>query len=204
MSSRAWIRIPSRAGRSRRMATRRWLWFACVVAIDLLAGCAALRDLERQPDFAEYFTLRLGDRTEQARLEGRRLYGADIEVERLRDGYRGRVRNGIIDLRTDGERIFGTAATGPTDLHFDQLPDALFLTGMYGGKLGELEVRPDRIKGTIGGCTYDMSRHPDATWYRGTRVCAGRLGSAELTFPASLATRPPDERGVLLAIFLGH
>jgi hypothetical protein len=175
-----------------------------VVALGVLAGCAALRDLERQPDFAEYFTLRLGDRTEQARLEGARLYAADIEVNHLRDGYRGRVRNGTIDLRTDGERIFGTAATGPTDLHFEQLPDALFLTGMYGGTLGELEVRLDRIKGTIGGCTYDMSRHPDAAWYRGTRVCAGRLGGAELAIPASLAARPADERGVWLAVFLGH
>jgi len=94
--------------------------------------------------------------------------------------------------------------TGPTDLHFDQLPDALVLTGMYGGRLGELEVRLDRIKGTIGGCTYDMSRHPDAVWYRGTRACAGRVSGAELAFPTSLAARSPGERGVLLAIFLGH
>jgi hypothetical protein len=176
----------------------------CFTFLALFTSCAAMQPLERQSDFGDYFTLRLPDRTEQARLEGRRLYGADIELEHLRDGYRGTVRSGLIDLRTDGEKIYGSVGTGHTELHVEEVPGSLFLTGMYAGRLGELEVRADRVKGTIGQCTYDMSRHPEAPWYQGTRLCQGRFGGAELAFPLSLARRSVHERAVLLAVFLGR
>jgi hypothetical protein len=177
---------------------------ASVLVTLALAGCAAMQPLERQEDFAQYFTLRLPDLTEQARLEGPRLFGADIEVQRMRDGYRGQVRSGLIDLRTDGEKVFGSVGTGHTELHVEEIPGSLFLTGLYAGRLGELEVRPDRIKGTIGACTYDLSRHPEAAWYQGSRVCQGRFGGAELAVPVSLAQRSALERAVFLAIFLGR
>jgi hypothetical protein len=170
----------------------------------LVTGCAAFQPLDRQSDFGEYFTLRLADRTEQARLDGRRLHGADIEVQHLRDGYRGQVRDGLVDLRSDGEKIFGSVGTGHTELHFEEVPGSLYLTGLWAGRLGELEVTADRVKGTIGGCTYDLSRHPEAPWYKGTRNCAGRFGGAELAIPTTLPRRTAEERAVLLALFLGR
>jgi hypothetical protein len=177
--------------------------FAGVFAV---AACAALGPLERQPDFGSYFTLRLADRTEQARLESRRLYGPELELDRMPDGYRGQVEGKLIDLRTNAEKILGTVGNGATDLAWEVTGDSLFLTGLYAGRLGELEVRADRLRGSIGGCTYDMSRHPDAAWYRGSLACGpGRgTGGAELAFPASLASLPPAEQGVLLAVFLAR
>jgi hypothetical protein len=176
------------------------LWVPTLLAL----SCAAMQPLESQSDFGQYFTLRLPDLTEQARLDGGRLHGADIELERLRDGYRGHVRSSLIDLRTDGDKIVGSVGTGHTELHVEDSEGVLFLTGMYGGRLGELEVRPDRLKGTIGNCTYDLTRHPDAYWYQGTRACQGRFGGAELAVPLSFARRSAHERGVLLAVFLGR
>jgi hypothetical protein len=170
----------------------------------LVGGCAALEPLERQSDFGEYFTLRLADRTEQARLDGHRLHGADIEVQHLRDGFRGQVRSSLVDLRAEADKILGSVGTGHTELHFEEIPGSLFLTGMWAGRLGELEVRPDVVKGTIGPCTYDMQRHPDAAWYEGTRNCAGSFGGAQLAIPVALDRRPVAERAVLLAVFLGR
>ena len=176
----------------------------CLLLMTAAMGCAsAFQPLERQSDFAQYFTLRLADRTEQAKLQGARLFGAEIELQRLSDGYRGQVRGGLVDLRSGGGKIFGSVAAALTDLHVEGLADEIFISGLYAGRLGELTVAPERIKGTIGACSYDLGRHPDQTWYVGQRSCLGQITSAQLAVPAALAARRPDERALLLAVFLG-
>src|SRR5438067_2231125 len=71
-------------------------------------GCAGMfTPVEQQPDFGQYFTLSVLGGTEQAKLEGPRLHGAGLEVSHLDGGYRGTGRSGVIDLRTEGNKISG-------------------------------------------------------------------------------------------------
>src|SRR6185436_13280494 len=64
-------------------------WLHLVWMTSLVVGCAgALAPVEKQPDFGQYFTMSMLGDTEQAKLEGPRLYGAGLEVSRFDDGYR--------------------------------------------------------------------------------------------------------------------
>src|SRR5205814_171538 len=75
--------------------------------------------VEQQPDFGQYFTLSVLGGTEQAKLEGPRLHGAGLEVSHLDGGYRGTGRSGVIDLRTEGNKISGNVGAGSTELYVD-------------------------------------------------------------------------------------
>jgi hypothetical protein len=170
----------------------------------LAAGCAGmLTPVEQRPDFGQYFTLRMADDTEQAKLEGARLHGPDLELTRTADGYRGRGPSGTIDLRTDGKKIAGTVGAGSTELYLDEGAGALVVKGRYADRMSELEVRADRVRGTIGRCQYDLQRtDPKAAWYEGRRACQGALTGVQLALPAALAAMPAVDRGLLLAVFL--
>jgi hypothetical protein len=171
----------------------------------LAAGCAGmLTPLEQRPDFGQYFTLRMSDDTEQAKLDGARLYGPDLELTRMGDGgYRGRGPSGTIDLRTEGRKIAGTVGAGSTELYLDDAGGTLLVKGRYADRLSELELRADRVRGTIGRCQYDLQRpDPRAAWYQGQRACGGNVAGVELALPTALGAMPPIDRGLLLAVFL--
>jgi hypothetical protein len=168
-------------------------------------GCAGMFvPLEQQPDFGQYFTMTLPGDTEQARLDGFRLRGADLEVSREADGYRGMGRSGAIDLHAAGKKIAGAVGPGSTELFVDDSPGGLRIQGRFADKLSDLTVQPDKVAGTMGRCQYDLHRAgPQAPWYEGQRACGASLTSVKLALPAALARMEPVDRGVLLAIFLG-
>jgi hypothetical protein len=178
---------------------------AFVLASCSAAGCAGmLVPIEQQPDFGQYFTLTLPGDTEQARLDGPRLRGADLEVSRKADGYRGVGRTGAIDLRASGKKIAGTVGPGSTELFVEEGPGGLHIQGRFADKLSDLTVQPDKVAGTMGRCQYDLRRPgPQAPWYEGQRACGGSLTAVKLALPTALASLQPVDRGVLLAIFLG-
>ena len=179
---------------------------AAATAVSLLvAGCAALfPSIEKDPDFGQYFTLRASGTAEQAKLSEDRLYGAEIELAKKPDGYRGRSQIGIIDLRIEDDRIVGSAGSGRTELYVHEGDKLLSIKGNYAGKLGELEVRPGSIKGMLGSCQYDLSREKDSVWYTGKRACDGGVSGAQLALPTAFPSRPVTERALMLAVFLGR
>jgi hypothetical protein len=170
----------------------------------LAAGCAgALAPLDQQPDFGQYFTLDLQGSTEQAKLDGTRLHGADLDVSRVSEGFRGSGPSGVIDLHAAGNRIVGSVGAGSTDLVVDGSDGDLRIRGRFADALGDLAVQSDEIKGTVGRCQYDLHRaSPRGPWYEGQRACRGRLTGARVALPAALAALSPVQRGALLAIFL--
>jgi hypothetical protein len=174
------------------------------VAASLVLGCAgALTPVEKQPDFGRYFTMSMLGDTEQARLEGSRLYGAGLEVSRFDDGYRGTGRSGVIDLHTAGNKISGTVGAGSTELFVDDGPQGLHVQGRFGARMSDLAVQPDRVTGTIGRCQYDLQRPGgQGPWYEGQRACGGAVAGVRLALPGALASMSSIDRAALLAIFL--
>jgi hypothetical protein len=170
------------------------------------AGCAgALTPVDHRPDFGQYFTLRTARDLVQAKLAGPRFFGPDVELALLPDGYRGHSLSGLIDLRLRADdAIFGTVGSVSTELYFEQTEDGFVLEGLYAGKLGTLTITPERLNGSVGGCAYQLERGgPTGAWYHGQRACRGAITGVQLALPAELAARPPAERAVLLAVFLG-
>jgi hypothetical protein len=168
---------------------------------------------EHEPDT---ITLKTPGNLSTMTIDGSRIFGPDIEIARYCDAYRGRSSRGIVDLRSENSRITGVVGSGTTDLHVDvgmvsdepapirsQEVRAFHVRGMNAGKLGELEVRSDRIVGQLGGCAYDLHQSSSAcgTTYSGLRSCGGLPEKAELTLPPGVVALDPMDRAALLAIF---
>jgi hypothetical protein len=172
----------------------------------LLAACAAPTPANAPESQPETITLRTPGNLSTATLDGTRIFGPQLEVARYGDAYRGRSSKGLIDLRSGNDTIQGVVGSGPTELHIENADQQGFrVRGMNGGRLGELEVRSDRIVGQLGGCSYDLRQSASAcgTTYSGMRSCGGMPHNAELTLPPTVATLQPIDRAALLAIFLG-
>ena len=167
-------------------------------------GCAgAFLPVEQQPDFGQYFTMSMAGDTEQAKLEGSRLHGAGLEVSRFDTAYRGTGRSGVIDLRTEGNKISGNVGAGSTELFVEDGPQGLHIRGRFAERMSDLAVQPDRIRGTIGRCQYDLERPGgQGPWYEGQRVCGGAASGVRLAFPGALASMAPIDRAALVSVFL--
>jgi hypothetical protein len=186
------------------MSIGRILYFSVAAAA---LGCAHQPQTayERSADDSQYFTLRTARGTEQIRLEGDRLFGPDVEVSRLSDGFRGHVGKRMVDLRTADMKVFGSIGSDHTELHVEERPDGFVLKGMYGGSLGSIEMLASRVLGSIGSCSYDMVRAAAETpRYTGRRACLGRVSTVEMFLPADLHTRSAVDRAAMMALFLGN
>jgi hypothetical protein len=186
----------------------RFLVSAAVTAISavlVVSASGCFPSLEKDPDFPKYFTKRIPGNTFQAKVEGDRLYGVDVELKKDGSTYRGRSKIGIIDLRSNGETIEGDMGNGRTELHVTDGPDGLSGKGMIGGGLSHFDLSDDRFSGTIGNCNYDLAKNQDSgVWYEGLSTCNGIGGYTRLALPADFPKLPADERAVMLAVFLGH
>jgi hypothetical protein len=154
----------------------------------------------------ETITLRTPGNLSTATFDGARIFGPELEIARDGDTYRGRSSRGLVDLRSESGTIEGVVGSGRTELHLeDEEAGGFRVRGINGGKLGELEVRSDRIVGQLGGCAYDLHQasHACGTTYSGSRSCGGLPQNAELTLPPTVAALEPIDRAALLAIFLG-
>ncbi len=182
--------------------------FASSIALSsvlVVSASGCFPSLEKDPDFPKYFTKRLPRTTFQARLDGERLHGVDIEVKKDGNTYRGRSFVGTIDLRSDGEKIEGDMGSGRTELHVDAIPGGITAKGMISGAISDFDITETRFKGTIGPCNYDMGRNAQTgVWYEGASNCNGIGGETSIALPENFAQLPPDEQAVMLAVFLGH
>jgi hypothetical protein len=140
-------------------------------------------------------------------LEGDRIFGPNIEVTRYGDTYRGAVRQQFLDLRVRENLIEGTVGNGRTELRVEKIADGFGVRGLFGGRLGQFLMKADLLEGRMGGRAFVLRRSENDPLVYQSVAGAGALsarGSTELTFPASFASRPIEERAALLAIFLGR
>ena len=146
----------------------------------------------------------------QTTIDGSRISGPSIMLERTDDRIRGTGPSGVVDLRKDdgGNTWRGIIGTGPTELHLEPLDEGGFvLRGMFNGALGRLEIRTDRIEGQIGRCQYNLRPHPTdkGVAYNGRRVCGGTpFEPAAMTLPPTVMELEPIDRAAIIAILLGR
>ena len=181
----------------------------CTVSVAVVAlGCAGAGAYQQSgQQEAQYFTMRTGTSTDTIRLDGDRLFGPDVEVSRLSDGFRGHFGNRVVDLRTADMKVYGSIGSAHTELYVEERPNGVVVKGLYGGTLGTIELLSDKVSGSIGDCTYDLVRAgagSDLPVYTGRRACRGRVSSAEIPLPADLARRPAVDRAALMAMFLAQ
>ena len=176
-------------------------------ALAALPGCVDAASPESAPDLGKYFTERAQNGTIQARLDGQRLFGATIDVALSGDGsYVGHLGTRVVDLRTEEGKVKGIIGTQPTELYVQPEGEGIRIRGLFAGSLGTLDVTPSVISGKVGRCSYDLKRRGTAAvWYSGQKVCGnGRMPQlADVAVPSELDARPPEQRAMLVALFLG-
>src|SRR6266542_1340204 len=149
---------------------------------------------------SETLTLRRsGHQLEQMTVDNGRMFGPAIEVARYGAAYRGRAFDRIVDLRSTERLIEGSVGSGRPGPHLENYPDGFVLRGLYGGELGEIEVRADRIVGSLGTQAYDLRKS-----CTGESSYTSGYGPTELVVPASIMALPARDRAAVLAIFLGR
>ena len=171
-----------------------------------LPGCVDAASPERATDSGKYFTERAQNGTIQAKLDGERLFGPTIDVALSGDGsYVGHLGMRVVDLRTEEGKVKGIVGTQPTELYVQPEGEGIRIRGLFAGSLGTLDVTPSVISGRVGRCSYDLRRRGTAAWYSGQKVCGnGRLPQlADLAVPSELDARPPEQKAMLIALFLG-
>jgi hypothetical protein len=170
------------------------------VTLAFASGCGG--SAQQPPSSPERtMSMRTNLGTDDATLVGDRLYGAEFEVSKVGSDYRGRAFGAQIDLKLGDGTLVGFARDR-TDLHFEDRPDGLVLRGIYAGKLGELVINNEMIRGRVGGCDYDL-RSADGATYNGMRHCV-RTNPVKLTIPPAVSSLPVPERAAMFAIFLGR
>ena len=190
-----------------------------IVALFLVGGCASseLCPQTSADTPIEHITLRYPGNFDQVALEGSRIFGPDLEVMRYDDAYRGHAFRKQIDLRVQEDLIEGVVGAGRTELHLERFPDGFLLQGLYGGNLGVLTFRRDRLEGHLGGRVFRLrSSATDPMVYESNSgpaeqavpvaVAVARIhpGPTEIALPGMFGSLPPEHQAAVLAIFLGR
>ena len=188
---------------------KRLCLFAIPVAIAAASIAGCFPALEKDPDFPKYFTKKVPGNTVQARLEGDRLYGADVEVKKDAGTYRGHSGAGVVDLRAttsaEGTKIDGDSGNGRTELYVTEIEGGVSAKGMIGGTVSHFDLTPSSFTGTVGSCTYDLRfSEQSRPYYEGNSRCTGGGGGTRVALPEKFAELPLDEKAVFVAVFLGQ
>ena len=156
----------------------------------------------------EYAITQSGGSVVQTTVDGSRITGPNVMLERDEKGMRGQGPLGVVDLRKEGETLRGFIGQQPTELHLEHGETGGFLMrGMFGGILSSLEVTPETIQGQLGRCQYNLRRYPSDTGvaYNGRRFCgANIIEPTTITLSPTINALPPLERAALMAILLGR
>jgi hypothetical protein len=173
-------------------------------------GCSASTDGQGSgPNTApEYAITQSGGSVVQATVDGSRIYGPMIMLERDEQGLRGTGPLGVVDLRKDGDMLRGIIGQWPTELHLERNEDEGFrMRGMFRGLLGSIEITPERIQGQLGSCQYNLRRYPSSNGvaYNGRRFCGpNNVEPTTVNLAPTIASLPPPERAAIIAILLGR
>lgn len=184
----------------------------CLFAIPLLAASIAgcFPALEKDPEFPNYFTKKVPGNTVQARLDGDRLYGADVEVKKDAGTYRGHSGAGVVDLRAtpsaEGTKIDGDGGSGRTEFYVTEAADGgISAKGLINGTVSHFDLTPSSFTGTVGNCTYDLRfTEQSRPYYEGNSRCVGGGGGTRVALPQKFVDLTIDEKAVFVAVFLGH
>ena len=185
--------------------------FLVVLAAALgVASCSSSTNSQGngQNTAPEHAISQTGGSVVETTVDGSRITGPNVMLQRDEKGLRGQGPLGVVDLRNEGNTLRGFIGQQPTELHLEPNEKGGFLMrGMFGGILSSLEVTSEHIQGQLGRCQYDLQRYPAATGvaYNGQRVCGAHIMEpTTITLSPTINGLPPLERAALMAILLGR
>ena len=187
----------------------RQLWVVLAAALGVVS-CASSTNSQGngQNTAPEHAISQTGGSVVETTVDGSRISGPNVMLQRDEKGMRGQGPLGVVDLRKEGDTLRGFIGQQPTELHLDHDEKGGFLMrGLFGGILSSLEVTPESIGGQLGRCQYNLRRYPADTGvaYNGRRFCgANIIEPTTITLSPTINALPPLERAALMAILLGR
>jgi hypothetical protein len=188
------------------------MWRLSVVLVAALGvvSCSASTNghASGQNAAPEYAITQTGGSVVQTTVDGNRVYGPNVMLERSEQGLRGRGPLGVVDLRKDDDSLRGFIGQWPTELHLEHVEGRGFrMRGMFSGILSSLEVTPERVQGQLGRCQYNLRRYEveAGVAYNGRRFCGvNMIEPTTITLAPSIDALPPLERAAIITILLGR
>jgi hypothetical protein len=158
----------------------------------------------------EYAITQTGGSVVQTSVDGSRVFGPGIMLERDEKGMHGSGPLGVVDLRKEGDSLRGFIGQLPTELHLEHDDEGGFrMRGMFGGTLGSIEVTSERVQGQLGRCQYNLRRYDQeengVIAYTGRRFCGRNIiEPTTVKFAPTIFYLPPLERAAIISILLGR
>jgi len=112
--------------------------------------------------------------------------GPDLDLQRADGKLQGTtyIRRPV-ELRQQGSEIIGQVGSDDWDLRLSQDGTEMRVTGLIGGRPSTFWMSPNRIRGSVGMCVFDL------VWstglYSGARTCGVASDNVALQFPAVLS-----------------
>jgi len=138
----------------------------------------------------------------QARLTEEGLFGPDVSIRRVENGYRGTSLDRVVDLDLrQPDKVAGIYGSGPVSLTWAPDDGGLRIRGLFGGQISNLLISDKKIAGTLGDCTYQMEG--EGHLYRGFQRCRSiTQRDSVLEVPSILDTQALNERVAVLSLVL--
>jgi len=154
-----------------------------LLALVLPLGCAvppgfpSQEELYDEPrDFDRFAMFSYGHEVVGAQVNQGGVLGLNVNLGRYTDpddhSLRGHVFGRFVDVRVEGERVRGLAASLPVDLAVTRDEGVISARGLVYGRKVEIAMDDDLARVSLGRCTFDLGRRGQV--YLGRRRCAGR------------------------------
>jgi hypothetical protein len=178
-----------------------------VLSLLVLAGCATApvpsaapqwKLLSATPDVTE-IQFQTGDSLNRATVTDSGARGPFVDLKRAEGKLQGTLRvDWPVDLQRKDSDIHGRVAGDAFDLTLSPDGDETRATGLTRGMPTTFWLSPQKIRGTIGECRFDL------VWgsgrYTGGRTCGARSETVTWLIPAALATWSDPEVAALLVM----
>lgn len=180
---------------------------ACLVAgLVLGAGCAHTPSAPTQASATSgptgQFSFQSAEGAYTVNVTPTELSGPNYQVSRYPDALRGQVDGQAIDLEWTQQGVQGTYGSQPINLKLEPTQDGTRVSGMWGGRIGNLVVGAKSVDGRIGRCSYTLGRTGEQL--SGQSTCGGAPSNTSITLPSGLATPLDGQSAAVLALLLGQ
>ena len=178
-----------------------------LVSLLVLAGCATApvpsaapqwKLLSATPDVTE-IQVQTSDSLNRATVTDAGARGPFLNLTRASGRLQGTLRvDQPVDVTVNGTEIQGRVAGDAFDLTLMPDGDETRATGLTRGMPSTFWLSPQRIRGNIGACRFDVIW--GAGNYTGGRTCGARSETVTLRIPAALASWSEPEAAALLVM----
>lgn len=178
------------------------LLFAALVALG--AGCA--HSSSPAPATAGptgQFSFQSGEGAYTVNVTPTELNGPNYQISRYPDALRGQLDGRPINLEWTQNGVQGTYGSQPVNLTLQPTEEGTRVSGMWGGRIGNLVVGNKGIDGKIGRCSYTLGRIGEQQ-LTGQSTCGAAPSNTTVVLPAGMAQPLDGQSAAVLAVLLGQ